>query len=215
MSVYRHYAVGVFGHHFAVWVHAESPYHIVVFIGFIHDLAFIYFVCYVFEDFGRKFHPHSYIDAVFCLLYTETVAYRAYPRGARSSRGKNKESAYVFFPVRRFHVKFTVVEFLNLIHGSVKFHLYIAVADCIIHFFKYAHIPVSSKMAYFCPEKMKIMLKGRGLQLLISLIKSGFFASHGAQDFVHVFHQAHSVVFSQIFVKISSELGSYIILAVR
>ena len=74
MSVDGDDAVGVFRYHLAVRVHAESSHQIVVFIGLVHEFAFIYVVGYMLENFGRQLHSDTYVHSVFLLLDAETVA---------------------------------------------------------------------------------------------------------------------------------------------
>ena len=215
MTVYRHYAVSVLCNDFPVRVHAERPYHIIVFISLVHDLAFVYIVCYVLEYLCRQLDSDAYVHAVFLLFDAKFIAYLRTPfRSGTACRHHEIFTSVLLALVRRKQER-AVVLYVDIFDRRIKFGFY-PFAAVIEDLAEDSDIPVSSQMSYLRFKKVQVVSERYGLELgACRRVKSGVCTAHAAEHFVHVFHQFHSLVHTYIIVQISAELCRYVVFSVR
>lgn len=112
-------------------VHTERPHHIIIFISLIYDLALIYIICDMLENFCREFHSNTDIHPVFLLFDPEFITDIRDPFGSGTSRSQNQIFAVEHVTLVRHYIERSIVFSRYAADGGVKlgFHLSLAVIE--------------------------------------------------------------------------------------
>ena len=214
MSVHCDNPVGVLRNDLSVWIHTEGSHKVVVFLRLINDFALIHFVSNVTEYLCRQLHSNADIDPVLLLRHLKIVADPLHPGGTAASGRQHHILCPELLSGRCGHQESPVSVPLDGIHHSVEFHID-TIPDIIVDFPQYAYVAIRSQVAHTGLQQMKVVFETLRLQIRTrGGIQSGILAAHGAEHFIHVFHQFHRLFHADVLMQFSPELRRQIIFPV-
>ena len=145
VAVHGNDAVRVFVHHRSARVHAEGAHQILVFFGFVDDLAFIHLVGDMAEHRGRQLHAHADIHPVRFRRDAEAPADALHPaRPAAPHRG-NADRACKLTLRRGQHIP--RIRLADLPHRAAEEKIHLAL-QFLIERGQHLVVDVRAKMAH-------------------------------------------------------------------
>ncbi len=213
VAVDCHDSVGVLRDNGSLRIHAEGSNPVLVLLGLVDNLALVELICYVVEDKGREFHPHSYIHPVGMGLDSEVLRDALHPLAAAATDGDDT-CLCLEVPLRCMYV-ITLIRLLDLLGPGEEVEV-----DLIPQIIEYVRenlvVYIGTEVSDLCVEQMEAVLEALPLEFCRCQrrIELRLRAAVTAVYLVDVLHEGCGLILSDVLVKVTPELVRDIVLAV-
>ena len=206
-------AVRVLIHDRALGVHAERAHEVLIFFGFVDDLALIQLVGDVLEHLRRQLHAHADVHAVGERGDLQLIADGLHPLAAAAPDGDDALRAGKR-PLGREHLV-AAVDFRNALDRRMEVEVH-TVLQLAVQIPQHLKVDVGAQMPHRRVEQVEIIPQALGLKGGVGGgVELCLAAAVGDVDVVHIVHQLQRALLSDIAVQRAAKFVCDVIFAVR